>query len=364
MPYFRLHHLLLIALVGSAARAGPVSVSDAQRARLADLVKTDAEAAKRFSGLRKDADAAMKEEPEPVRHILTEGKLKDDPDKVRTKKALADMDAMEALAWTYAVTGDKKYAERCQHFLLAWAKRNESRGDPIDDTNLDQAIVAYDLVRKTCSTAERKAVDAWLRQAADAEIESAEKGKGTKNNWHSHRLKIIGLVGLLLEDKKLIQYTIKAFEKHIDRNLEPDGSSLDFHERDALHYHCYDLEPLLTLCIAMEQAGHKLYGYTSPDGASLSKSVHFLKPYCEGTKTHAEWIHSRVAFDRKRAEAGDPHYKPGTLFEPKAGRKVMELAAYFEPKLNDLARKLSGNKAERFTTWRMVLNAAMKEFGA
>ena len=44
-----------------------------------------------------------------------------------------------------------------------------------------------------------------------------------------------------------------AIKKQIAANLRPDGSSLDFHERDALHYHCYDLEPLLTLAIAASQ---------------------------------------------------------------------------------------------------------------
>jgi hypothetical protein len=350
--------LFLVAFNGSAVFAGFVSVTDAQKTKLMDLVKSDAEAAKRFATLRKDADAALKDEPDPVEHILTEGKLKDDPDKIRTHKALKDLDAMEALGWTYAVTGEAKYAEKCQHFLMAWAKKNKSRGDPIDDTNLDSAIVAYDLIRKTCSSAEKKTIEAWFRQAADAEMETAEKGKGTKNNWHSHRLKIVGLVGLLLDEKKLVNYTIEAFKKHIDHNLEPDGSSLDFHERDALHYHCYDLEPLITLCIAMEQAGHKLYQHESPKGASISKSVHFLVPYCDGTRTHKEWINSKVAFDRKRAESGDPHYKPGILFDPKSGRQTIELAAHFEPKLNDLARNLSRHdKAEKFTSWRMVLNA-------
>src|SRR4051812_12847331 len=121
MPRFQLlHPLLLIALAAGGAFAGPVSLTDAQRTKLIELVKSDAEAGKRFAGLRKDADAALKDEADPVKHIFTEGKLKDDPDKVRTRKALKDMDAMEALGWAYAVTGEAKYGEKCQQFLLAW----------------------------------------------------------------------------------------------------------------------------------------------------------------------------------------------------------------------------------------------------
>src|SRR4051812_33388151 len=108
MPRLLLLQFLLLALATQAS-AGPVSVTDSQRTKLSDLVKSDPEAAKRFAGLRKDADAALKDEPDPVKHILTEGKLKDDPDKIRTHKALKDLDAMEALGWTYAITSEAKY---------------------------------------------------------------------------------------------------------------------------------------------------------------------------------------------------------------------------------------------------------------
>ena len=343
------------------ASAGPVSLSDAQRHKLADLLKSDAEAAARFEEIRKEADAALKEEPDPVESIRSEGKLKGDPDKIKTEKSLRDMPRMSALGFAYAVTGDAAYAAKARQFLLAWANLNKSRGDPIDDTNLEPPIVAYDLVRATCSDADRQAIDGWLRKTAEAEMASAKKGKATSmNNWHSHRLKIVGLIGLLLDDRKLTDYTAAAFKAQIDRNLNPDGSSWDFHERDALHYHVYDLEPLLTLAIAYQQAGTDLYGHTSPQGASIQKSVQFLVPYCDGSKTHAEFVGSKVAFDRKRAESGDAHYKAGTLFEPKSGRRALELAAFFDPSLNKLTVALSGTKAERYSSWRMVLNQVQR----
>jgi hypothetical protein len=157
----------------------------------------------------------------------------------------------------------------------------------------------------------------------------------------------------------LIDYTSRAFKEQVDKNLYPDGSSFDFHERDALHYHCYDLEPLLTLAAAADQSHIDLYSHVSPKGASIAKSVQFLVPYCDGTQTHAEWVHSKVSFDRKRADSGDAHFKAGALFEPRNGRRTLELAAYFDPSLDPLIIRLAGD-AERYPSWQMVLNAVRK----
>lgn len=337
--------------------AGPVSLTEPEREKLVKLVAADPEAAQRFAEIRRAAEAALKAEPNPIHFIRSEGKLKGDPEKVATGRSMADMEKLHAFGFAYAVTRDAKYADAARRFLLAWAGTNVSRGDPIDDTGLEPLLVCYDLVRSTCAAPDRRRIDEYLRQVADAEIKNFHPNWGTaKNNWNSHRIKIIGLVGFALDDRRLIDHAIAMFKAQIDQNLEPDGSSLDFHERDALHYHCYDLEPLLKLAIVAKQAGIDLYSHHSPRGASLGKSVRFLVPYCDGAKTHAEFVHSKVAFDRKRAESGDARYKAGTPFDPKAGRGTLELAAYFDPSLNPLVIQLSDGGAARFPTWRMVLN--------
>ncbi|HEY2588384.1 MAG TPA: alginate lyase family protein, partial [Tepidisphaeraceae bacterium] len=333
--------LLLVTTLRVAA--GPVSLTEPQREKLAKLVAADPEAGKRFAEIRRTADASLTAEPNPIHFIRSEGKLKGDPEKIATGRSMADMNKLQALGFAYAVTRDARYADAARRFLVAWAGVNVSRGDPIDDTGLEPLIVCYDLVRATCTGSERNRIDGYLRQVADAEIMNFHPNWGTaKNNWNSHRIKIIGMVGFAIDDRRLIDHTVAAFKAQIDQNLEPDGSSLDFHERDALHYHCYDLEPLLTLAIVTKQAGVDLYSHHSPRGASLAKSVQFLVPYCDGSRTHAEFVHSKVAFDRKRAESGDARYKAGTPFDPKAGRGTLELAAYFDPSLNPLVIQLSG----------------------
>lgn len=353
--------ITLLALVVRPAAAGPVSLLPDQREKLAALITCDPEAAKLFAWFRKTADAALQDEPNPIRSIRAEGKLKSDPEKQATMKSMADMKKLEALGCAWAVIGDAAYADAARRFLLAWAHTNVSRGDPIDDTGLESLMVCYDFVRPTCSEAERKEIDGYLLQVADAEIKGVKKGQGTaRNNWNSHRVKVVGLVAFVLNNRRLIDYAVASFKAQIDQNLEPDGSSLDFHERDALHYHCYDLEPLLTLAIVAKQAGIDLYSYRSPRGASLAKSVAFLVPYCDGSKTHAEFVNSKTAFDRKRGDAGEAGFQAGTPFDPKGGKTTLELAAYFDPSLNPLVIKVSGHTAQNFATWRMVLNQVQR----
>ena len=103
-----------------------------------------------------------------------------------------------------------------------------------------------------------------------------------------------------------------------------------------------------------------LYRFKSPSGASVATSVGFLVPFCEGTRVHEEWVHSKVPFDRARAEAGERGFTPGAPWQPKEGRRVMELAAVFDPGHGALALKLAGGRADRFPTWQAVVDAARR----
>ncbi|HEX8916216.1 MAG TPA: alginate lyase family protein [Humisphaera sp.] len=350
-----------LLLPAAAARGQSVVLTPAQTAKLRELVKADAEAARHFDKLRRRADAALADAPDPIANIETQGKLKTDPAKVRTGESLKDMAKLEALGYAYAVTGEAKYAEKARAFVLAWAKANKPDGDPIDETNLDDLIVAYDLTRATFGAADREAVEKYLGKLADAELETARKKKDNgHNNWHSHRLKILGLVAYATADKKLIAHVAAEYREQVDKNLRPDGSSFDFHERDALHYHLYDVKPLLALAVAARNNGTDLYGHKSADGASLGKSVAFVVPYAEGKKTHAEFVHSKVAFDKKRAESGDKHYEAGHPFDPKSAGSTLALAEAFDPTLLPLVTKLTKPDAKRFPTWETVLNAARR----
>jgi hypothetical protein len=303
------------------------------------------------------ADAALEDTPNPIDTIRTEGLLQGDPRKTATWEALKDMHKLYALAMAWRITGRREYLDKSTVYLVAWADSNHSRGDPIDDTNLDPAIEAYDMVKGQLVTAENKRITAWLRQTAEAEMHAAynrPERATSHNNWHSHRLKIIGEIGFAIGDKALEQYAVEGIKKQIGSNLQADGRSEDFISRDALHYHVYDLEPLLKLAIVLQHAtGVDYYRYMAPSGASLEKSVQWLLPYLDGRQTHAEFVNSTVEFDRRRAQNGEAAYKAGTLFEPRNGIATLVLAAYFDPGLEGLAAKLAGTS---YPGWQAVIN--------
>lgn len=357
------HLFFLLGILWGHAAFAQVGLSSAEGRQLRDLAHGNATVRVFVDSIHAIADAALEDEPNPIDTIRTEGLLQGDPRKVATWEALKDIHKLYALAVTYRITRQQQYLDKASVFLIAWADSNFSRGDPIDDTNLDPAIEAYDMVKDNLLPGERHRIARWLSRIADAEMHARynDSSRTThRNNWNSHRLKIVGEIGFAIDDKNLQNYAVTGLREQIGRNLLPDGSSEDFVSRDALHYHLYDLEPLLKLAIVVQRAtGVNYYTYQAPSGSSIRKSVEWLLPYLDGRQTHAEFVNSTVEFDKRRAQNGESSYKAGTLFEPKSGVATLMLAAYFDDKLMELARRLLGSD-EQYPTWQAVLNGLNK----
>jgi hypothetical protein len=325
-----------------------------ERDRLIELARDDASAHAQSTALIHRADAALRQTPNPIDLIQTEGKLAGDPVKVATQAALRDMQELTDLGYAYLLTGDSRYADKARLFILAWARINQPTGDPIDETNLEPLIVSYDLTRSSYSDGDKAAADGYLRRLIHAEWSARQ----VTNNWQSHRLKIVGIAAYVLGDDALIARAIDGVKRQINVNLNADGSSYDFIERDALHYHIYDLEPLLTLAIAASKHGLDLYDFTGARGGSLRQSVHFLIPYCTGAMRHHEFVNSKVEFDRKRAQNGESGYQIGHLFRPKEGLKALCLASYFDEAASVALSPLVGQSSDPTVQWTLLLNAA------
>jgi Alginate lyase len=357
MPTIFTLAVLVVWVFATRTTAQSISLTKEQCGKLIQIVQSDPEAGRLFGKIRRAADEALGAEPNPIIKIQTEGKLPADPLKIATLKSLADMPRLDALAYGFAVDGKAEYASKAKQFILAWAAVNHSTGDPIDDTNLEPLLVCYDMTRSTFTPDDCAVVDTYLRIVATKEQST---GNNHYNNWNSHRLKIVGMIALLLQDKPLIDKMQAAYREQIDHNIYSDGSTYDFHERDALHYHIYDLTPLLTLAIAARNNGIDLYSYVGTQGGSLPKAMAFLLPYAQGTVQHGEFAHSKVSFDKKRADAGDSHFKAGTPFEPTEALSAVERAEEFDPSLLPLVIQLSRSDAKKYPNWQTVLNAARR----
>lgn len=363
----RLFLLGIFCLLFIVAKAQVVSLNGAELKKLQRIVKTDVDAKKQWESLLKDANEALTVIPNPADTLLTEGILQGDPRKTRTWKSIEDMQKVYALAFAYKVTNDISYLIKTSEFLKAWATRNQPQGNPINDTNLDRIIFAYDLVKNDLSAEINLATRAWLMKVGSQQIKSFDKAASGKsltymNNWNSHRLKEVAEVAWAINDEKLKLWVIDLYKKQIAKNLNADGSSYDFHERDALHYHIYDVDPLMVVATILKRDGNfgdNPYRYKSAEGSSLKGSVDWLVPFFTGEKTHAEWVNSKSSFDKKRAANGEKGYIAGTLFKPTEARTSIALAAYFDKSMLGLYQAHI-NSTSKYPTWQFVLNEAKK----
>jgi len=356
--------VVTIALISLsfASFAQLVSLNATETKKLKIQIKTDQKTRKLYQSFEKSALGFLNDLPNPIDTIRTEGLLKGNPKKEKTRLALADMNKMFVLALQYRLDDEQKFLNKCVEFLGAWAKINKPNGDPIDDTNLDQAVEAYDLIKKDIPATEKKTqIEQWMSETAWTEINSKrmKTGRATAiNNWNAHRLKVVGEIGYTLNNQELITWTLDNLKSHININLYPDGTSLDFKERDAMHYHIYDLEPMLKLAIIIDRAkGTNFYTYESPKGSSIKKSVEWLIPYINGEKQHEEYVNTTVKFDRDRAKNNEPGFAAGTMFKANLALPVLKLAVYFDPAQLDLLNKVNGSK----NNWQMVLNEIERE---
>ncbi|WP_316801169.1 alginate lyase family protein [Pedobacter frigidisoli] len=336
--------ICLFTGINFAAYSQTVSLNAKEIKKLKAWIKQDAAAKNTYAKFEQAGAKYLNEAPNPLDTIRTEGLLKGNPKKIKTWLAFQDMDKMYTLALLYRLTGDQKYLDKSTSFLLAWAKINRPNGNPIDDTNVDKAVEAYDLVKDNLAVKDREVITKWLAETAWAEVNSVrmKPGRATAiNNWNAHRLKVVGEIAYAIDNRELIQWTIDNLKSHIDINLYADGTSLDFKERDAMHYHIYDLQPMLKLAIIIDRAkGSNFYSYESPKGASIRKSVEWLLPYMEGKKQHEEYVNTTVQFDRDRAKNNEPGFAAGTMFEPKMALPVVELSVYFDGSQKKLLQEL------------------------
>lgn len=346
------------------ANAQVVSLNTAEIAKLKVLVSTNADAKNQWRGLLKRADDALLAKPNPADTILSEGILQGDPRKTKTRKSLADMPKMYALAIAYKINGEQKYLDKASEFLLAWAIHNQPQGNPINDTNLDQIIFTYDLLKTNLKPDVVTAVKLWLNEVVKQEMKTLNKALAKRdstkayNNWNSHRIKTITQVVSALDARELINAAIQLYLVQISKNLRSDGSSFDFHERDALHYHVYDVDPLLVAATILTRDSNvkgDFYTYTSKGGSSLKKSVEWLFPYFTGAIIHGEFVNSKVAFDKKRAQNGEKGYIAGTPFNPSEARTSIALAGYFDPKMISIYQQ-QAKTSSKYPTWQFVLN--------
>ena len=352
--YSILFIFLFSALISAAQFVGlnPKEINS-----LKELINNNSVVNKMYNEFKHTADAALNSDPEPRDTIVSEGHLNNHPDKIASVRSMKDYHKIYCLALVSEINGVEKYRQKAIEYLKAWALVNHPQGNPINDTKFDELFEGYDMLRPGMSSADKNSIDLWLNKIAELEIRSLKKGKSTSfNNWNSHRLKVVGEVGFILNNEEYIKYATEGLRTQINVNLNQDGTSWDFLERDALHYHAYDLEPMLYLSIIIKRAsGIDDFNYLSPNQSSIKKSVDWFLPYVTGEKTHQEFTNSKVAFDAARAKNNEKGYAAGSLFDSVNGIYAISLAAYFDTTYLNALKNRPGKQTD-ISNWQIVLN--------
>ena len=357
--FFRNLHLVISVLaltlpqaVKAQNNAGSPSatfavVSPARAQSLAE--KKDAPEAQ---GFIKDADQHLAEPPHALARIHLEGTLPHQGIWDQSKVAVADFPVMRDFALAYRLTGDDKYLHALDGYLLDWATTYKISLNPIDETNLDEMIVAYDLAKDALPETTRQKVNDFLRAMAVGYAGAVIKAQKDEGNWQSHRIKMLTLSAYALGDADLIGKAHAAFSQHISVNIKPDGSVFDFYKRDAMHYVLYDLEPLSVACLAAKQHGQDWYNEGAP--ASVANGVNWVLPFAKGQKTHIEFAKSTVPFDKKRAAAGIGEYAPHQ-WEPAASIRLLTLATALDPAQRQVCEQVCAATHKKPTDWIVLL---------
>ncbi|MGB8356392.1 MAG: alginate lyase family protein [Chthoniobacteraceae bacterium] len=287
------------------------------------------------------ADAGLVQAPRAVERVHTEGTLPHQGIWDLSMEAKKDWPLMLDLGLAFRLTGEKRYLDAEDRFLNAWLDVYKVSFNPIDETNMDQVITAYDLAASGLPQATRDKMNGFLREMATGYLERIDKQmadhKEDNANWQSHRIKLTVLAAYALGDEALIGRAEKAFRRQVSVNIAADGTVVDFAKRDALHYVTYDLEPLTVVAVAAREHGHNWFH--GPAGApSVAIAVDWLMPFALGQQTHEEFVHSKVGFDAQRAQAGVKGF--AGLWDPSHSIYLFQLAAVLDPKYQTVPAKI------------------------
>ncbi len=244
-----------------------------------------------------------------VRRLQVEGKLEKDPRYVESQAAirpLRDLAGTSLCARLAATPQREDCARRSDAGIKAWTTINHPTGNPINDSSLMTVLLALDLTLPRLTEDDRKTAEAWARTVIERGDAFFSKLNGRDdrpiNNWQSWRVGLRAVAAKVLGDGGELEKTRQLIDRHVAVNIYEDGSTYDFVHRDALHYHIYDLRPLVDVALFAPDA------LSSEARAAILRGLRFLEPYVSGAKQHVEFARSRVKFDQERRQAGQADF--------------------------------------------------------
>jgi hypothetical protein len=306
------------------------------------------------------ATANLDRPPGAIPHAHTEGTLPGKGIREISLKAREDQPIVLNFAIAYRLTGDRKFLDAAGRYLENWADIYQISFNPIDETGFDNLVMAYDLTEADLPAPIRAKVDAFWRKMAVGYLDAMDAGpRNAETNWQSHRVKLATIAAFQIGDAKIIDRARRAYQKQVSVNLYADGSMFDFHERDALHYVTYNLDPLMMAALSAKANGQDWFSWKSSSGSSLPGSLDWLAAFAKGEKTHIEFANSKIQFDRDRAGAGQKEYAPHP-WDVSNGVGTYSLASLLDARFLALRDDLVKRTGKKPPVWTEILRASTR----
>ncbi len=331
-----------------------------EAAKLRDIVAA-APYDKAYKTLLSDADALLGDRPNPLKDIIYEGRVSNHPDRLNSVKHLQDMNKIYTLTWANFVSGDSKYSAKAIEFVEAWAKKYKPGGNDVNDNKLLTCMVAYQMLGKEMTKAQRKTIGKWIKSIGDAQQKGWSDNK--RGNHAGKRLKLIYFAAYLENDKDRIDWVQEKIQVVWNNTLYENGQTHDFRKRDAVHYHMSSVKAFLQIAQIGRLLGKDHYNQKADNGGSIAGAIDFVMPFIKGEKIHPEWVNSIVKLDHERWQAGDPYYKPGIPWDPWEAYESLLLASVFDDSLHRWAEKLRQGKNKPLPWLGVLARASLADAG-
>ncbi len=332
-----------------------------EAARLSDIVAAGA-FAESYKSLMSVADALLGDRPNPLKDIIYEGRVSNHPDRLNSVKHLRDMTKIYTLTWACFASGKSKYGAKAIEFVEAWAKKYKPSGNDVNDNKLLTCMVAYQMLGKEMTKAQRKTIGKWIKSIGDAQQKGWSDNK--RGNHAGKRLKLIYFAAYLENDKDRIKWAQPKIQILWNSTLFKNGETYDFQRRDAVHYHFSTVSAFLQIAQIGRLTGRDHYNQEADNTGSIAKAIEFALPYIKGEKIHPEWVNTESKLDKERwAKAGDPYYKPGKPWDPWEAYESLLLASAFDNSLHDWAEKLRQGKNKPLPWLGVLARASLADAG-
>ena len=342
---------ILFTFFVSGQTTNIVILNQEEKASLKQLIKTNKDVERLYKSILYEAESGLNNKPNPIETVYYEGLLETHPKRTRTMQSFADIDYVISLIYASYGNDKSEFANKAKEIIVAWANTYKPTGNPINENKFNAFYWGYHLFKDEFDKAEQQIVENWLLEIAQKEM---KRERTPNNNWEAKRCKMIGIIGCILENEELKDYSIKHFKRYITTAYYADGTSRDLEQRDALHYHVSGLKPCISAFINLSQMDKRfdLYPFVSENNSSIKKSTEYVVPFATGEIQREEWRNTKVKLDKERAAAGLAEYQPGKLFEPEKAYELFEWACYYHPEWVSIFEK-----EEKITSWVGLLNS-------